>query len=132
MIIGLGTDIVRVSRIENLQKKYGDKFLNRILTAEEQKKFHSLKLEEQKKYLAKRFAAKEAFVKALGLGFNDEISFQDISVVNDKHGKPYYNITNKLDLYIKKLFKITRYSINISISDDTDYANAIAIIEKLD
>ena len=75
MIIGLGTDIVRVSRIENLQKKYGDKFLNRILTAEEQKKFHSLKLEEQKKYLAKRFAAKEAFVKALGLGFNDEISF---------------------------------------------------------
>lgn len=132
MIIGLGTDIVRVSRIEDLQRKYGAKFLSRILTAEEQERFHSLKEEGQKRYLSKRFAAKEAFVKALGVGFNGEVSFQDISVVNDKNGKPHYNINDRLDKYIKKLFNIEKYTINVSISDDVEYANAIAIIEKID
>ncbi len=132
MIVGLGTDIVKISRIESLLQKYGNKFLNRILSIEERNKLVSLAPNMQQKYLAKRFAAKEAFVKALGMGFNGEISFADISVVNDKQGKPYYNISSKLNKYIKNTLNVAEYSIKISISDDADYANAIAIIETSD
>ena len=132
MILGLGTDIVRTSRIASLQKQYKARFLNRILTQEERTKFDSLKPKEQTKYITKRFAAKEALVKALGVGFNGNISFQDISVVNDKHGKPYYNPSPKLHEYILHLFSLKRYVIHLSISDDIGYANATAILEKIE
>lgn len=131
MIIGIGTDLVRISRIENLYKKYNEKFLNKLLSSEEYKKFSSLKNIKGMKYLAKRFAAKEAFVKSLGTGFNSNVYLKDISISNDENGKPYYDISTKLDRYIKNTFNISKYSINLSITDDREYANAIAIIEKL-
>lgn len=133
MIIGLGTDIVRMSRIKSLSEKYGPKFLARILTKDEQNKYNSIEDNGQREaYLTKRFAAKEAFVKALGTGFDSNISFQDISVLNDKNGKPYYNVNDKLDKYVKKLFNLKKYLTHISISDDIEYASAVAIIEKVE
>lgn len=133
MIIGLGTDIVRTSRIKSLSEKYGLKFLDRILTQDEQAKYNSMEDSSQREaYLTKRFAAKEAFVKAIGTGFDGNISFQDISVLNDKNGKPYYNLNDKLDKYIKELFNLKKYLTHISISDDIKYASAVAIIEKIE
>ncbi len=130
MILGLGTDIVRVSRIAHLQQQYNDKFKERLLTPAELSKLSSLKPEDTSKYLAKRFAAKEALVKAIGVGFDGNISLQDISVLNNNLGKPYYDISEKLDKYIMQVFNTAQYRMHLSISDDIEYASAIAIIEK--
>ena len=131
MIIGLGTDLVRISRIENLYKKYTERFLTKLLTTEERVRFDSMKNAQGIKYLAKRFAAKEALAKSLGTGFTAQVHLKDISIANDLKGKPYYNISEKLDKYIRETLKIKKYSINLSITDDREYANAIAIIEKI-
>ena len=80
-------------------------------------------------YLAKRFAAKEALVKAIGTGFGAKISMRDITVKNDKMGKPYYDLTIEFDGTIKELFKIKKYSLHLSISDDKENAIANALIE---
>lgn len=130
MILGLGTDIVRVSRIAHLQQEYNDKFKERLLTPAELSKFSSRNQEDSSKYLAKRFAAKEALVKAMGVGFDGNISFQDISVLNNELGKPYYDISEKLNKYIMQIFNVAQFRMHLSISDDIEYASAIAIIEK--
>jgi len=131
MIVGLGTDLVRVSRIEELYEKHPERFLDRILTIQERSKFDTMNKIQGLKFLAKRFAAKEAFVKSIGTGFNEHVHLKDIAISNDKKGKPYYEIPEKLHQYIQKTLGITKYSINLSITDDREYANAIAIIEKI-
>ncbi|MCH9753697.1 MAG: holo-ACP synthase [Alphaproteobacteria bacterium] len=131
MIIGIGTDLVKISRIEDLYKKFSVKLLERILSNIEQSKFREMNDIKGIRYLAKRFAAKEAFVKSLGTGFNDKVSMNDISIDNDDKGKPYYDINKKLDQYIQNTLNVTKYSINLSITDDREYANAIAIIERV-
>jgi len=131
MIIGIGTDLVKISRIEDLYKKFSDKFLDRLLAKEEQAKFKEMNKIKGVKYLAKRFAAKEALVKSLGTGFNENVHLKDIAINNDAKGKPYYYISKKLDKYIQNTLQIEKYSINLSITDDREYANAIAIIEKI-
>lgn len=129
MIIGIGTDLVKVSRIEEILSKHKEKFINKMLNEKELEKFHSLTLNNSIKFLAKRFAAKEAFAKAIGTGFNKDITLKNIAISNDKTGKPFYDIGNKLDSYIKKNLNVSNYSIHLSITDDREYANAIAIIE---
>jgi holo-[acyl-carrier protein] synthase len=131
MIVGIGTDIIQTARVKELCCKYGDKFLKRVLTLEEQAKCKSLKPEEHAKYLTKRFAAKEAFVKALGTGFNNHASLHDVSIDNDSAGKPYYKLSDKLRDYLISRFNTNKYAIHLSISDTLEYANAIAIIETV-
>jgi holo-[acyl-carrier protein] synthase len=130
MIIGIGTDLVKISRIEEIFDKHKENFINRMLSEKEIEKFNSLTTSHRVKYLAKRFAAKEAFAKAIGTGFNKDVTLKNIAISNDKTGKPFYDIDDKLDSYIKEKLNVSEYSIHLSITDDREYANAIAIIEK--
>jgi holo-[acyl-carrier protein] synthase len=130
MIIGIGTDLVKISRIEEIFDKYKERFINRMLNDKELGKLNSLTPSSRVKYLAKRFAAKEAFAKAIGTGFNKDVTLKNIAISNDKTGKPFYDINDKLDSYIKEKLNVSEYLIHLSITDDREYANAIAIIEK--
>lgn len=122
MIIGIGTDIVQIKRVEKLLTKYGEAFKNRILSNQELKQLELLPLNKHASFLSKRFAAKEAISKALGTGISDRLSFKDIIVLNDKLGKPYVTIT-PLQLPSEESLKI-----NLSIADDYPLAIAFAVI----
>ena len=82
-------------------------------------------------YFSKRFAAKEAFAKALGTGFRDNLNFKDIEIMNDRLGKPYYAKTKKITKLIKKKFKVKSFNCFLSISDEKDYSTAFTIIESI-
>jgi len=125
-IIGNGVDIVENKRIKNSLKIKG--FINKIFTQNEINK--SKKLNNKINYFAKRFAAKEAFVKALGVGFRNNINFNDIDITNDKKGKPLINISNNIKKYLKKKFKLNKYKIFLSLSDEKKHSIAYVIINK--
>ena len=125
-IVGNGVDIIENIRIKNSIKNKN--FISRIFTINEIKK--SQKLNNKINYFAKRFAAKEAFVKALGEGFRNNISFNDIDITNDKKGKPIINISNNIKKFIKKKFKINKFGIFLSLSDEKKYSIAYVIINK--
>ncbi len=125
-IIGNGVDIIKNSRINNSLKIKG--FLNRIFTEKEIQQ--GKKLKNKINFYAKRFAAKEAFVKAIGTGFRSEINFIDIEIKNYKSGKPYILLSKKLKNFLKKKFKIQKYKVFLSISDEKDYSIAFVVIDK--
>ena len=106
-IIGNGVDIIKNSRINNSLKIKG--FLNRIFTEKEIKQ--GTKLKNKINFYAKRFAAKEAFVKAIGTGFRSDINFIDIEIKNYKNGKPYISLSKKLNNFLQKKFKIQKYKV---------------------
>ena len=95
MIYGIGTDVVEVSRIKQSLDKYGARLAKKILTLEEMEAFQASSLKEN--FLAKRFAAKEAFSKAMGTGLRDEINLQGISVKHNKIGKPSFKFDKKIN-----------------------------------
>ena len=125
-ILGIGVDIIQNKRIKDSIKNH--KFKDRIYSTNE------IKLSNYSKnkigYFSKRFAAKEAFAKALGTGFRDNLNFKDIEIMNDKLGKPYYSKTKKITQIIKKEFKVKNLKCFLSISDEKEYSTAFAIIEK--
>jgi holo-[acyl-carrier protein] synthase len=82
-------------------------------------------------FFSNRFAAKESFAKALGTGFRNNLNFKDIEIVNDKLGKPFYLINNKIKQIIKKNKKIVNFELFLSISDEKDYSIAFTIIQKI-
>jgi len=125
-IIGNGVDIVENKRIKNSLKNKS--FINRVFTRNEINK--SNKLNNKVNYYAKRFAAKEAFVKALGEGFRNNINFNDIDVTNDKKGKPNINISSNIKNFLKKKIKLSKYKIFLSMSDEKKYSIAYVIINK--
>ena len=125
-IVGNGVDIVENKRIEKSLKIKG--FVNRIFTKQEINK--SKKLSNKINYFSKRFAAKEAFVKAIGVGFRENIKFSDIEIINDKKGKPLVNISFNIKNLIKKKFNLKKYKIFLSLSDEKKYSIAYVIIEK--
>ena len=126
IIIGNGVDIIKNSRINSSLKIKG--FLNRIYTKKEIQQ--GKKLKNRINFYAKRFAAKEAFVKAIGTGFRSEINFIDIEIKNYKNGKPYILLSNKLKYFLKKKFKIRKYKVFLSLSDEKDYSIAFVVIDK--
>ena len=126
-IIGNGVDIVENSRIKNSLKIKG--FIDRIFTKSEIDR--SKKIKNKISYFAKRFAAKEAFVKAIGEGFRSNINFNDINIINDKKGKPLINISNNIKNVIKKKFKLNKYKIFLSLSDEKKHSIAFVIINKI-
>ena len=128
MIYGIGTDVVEVVRIKESIEKYGDKLAKKILTDEEMIAYKSSTLKEN--FLAKRFAAKEAFSKALGTGFRMNLNFKDIEVVNDKKGKPYYVKNKKITKIVQNKFKIKNFNSFLSITDEKDYSTAFTIIQS--
>ena len=125
-VIGLGTDIVNINRIKKIYSKYGNHFLNKILT-ESEKKFEKTSSKSKKiSTLAKRFAAKEAISKAIGYGFSNGVHFKDIEICNDKSGKPFANLNGKAKSIVKKISR--KYNIFLSLSDDKPWAVATALI----
>ena len=125
-IIGNGVDIIKNSRINNSLKIKG--FLNRIFTEKEIQQ--GKKLKNKINFYAKRFAAKEAFVKAIGTGFRSNINFIDIEIKNDKNGMPYISLSKKLNNFLQKKFKIQKYKVFLSLSDEKDYSIAFVVIDK--
>ena len=125
-ILGIGVDIIENKRIKNSIKN--SKFKNRIYSTKELKQSSLSK--NKVGYFSKRFAAKEAFAKALGIGFRNNLNFKDIEVINDKKGKPYYNKTKKITKFVQKNFKVKNFNCFLSISDEKDYSTAFTIIES--
>ena len=124
-ILGNGVDIVKNSRIKNSIKN--KKFIKRIYTLTEINISNSRKINKVE-YFAKRFAAKEAFVKAIGTGFSKNINFKDINIKNRKNGKPFININNKLKKIILNKFKISKLKCFLSMSDEKNYSISFVII----
>ena len=126
-ILGIGVDIIENKRIGKSIKN--SKFKNRIYSSKELAQSSLIK--NKISFFSKRFAAKEAFAKALGTGFRKNLNFKDIEIINDKMGKPYYNKTSKITKLIKKKFKVKKFNCFLSISDESDYSTAFTIIQSL-
>jgi holo-[acyl-carrier protein] synthase len=125
-IYGIGTDIINIKRLEKSLNKNGVRFRNKIFTKKEMLYCDSKK--KPSSYYAKRFAAKEAFVKALGTGFRQKITFKNIEVSNDNFGKPSIKIKGFVASFLKKKIKNKKYKIYLSLSDDLPWAQATVII----
>ena len=126
-IVGIGVDIIENKRIKNSLKNL--KFKKRIYSTKE---LAQSSLSKNKVgFFSKRFAAKEAFAKALGTGFRGNLNFKDIEIVNDKKGKPYYLKSKKISKIIYKNFNIKKYNCFLSISDEKDYSTAFTIIQSI-
>jgi holo-[acyl-carrier protein] synthase len=125
-IFGIGTDIVNIKRLQKSLKKNGNKFKNKVFTQNEITYCESKK--NSSAYYAKRFAAKEAFAKALGTGFRKNITFKNIVISNNNYGKPTINIKGPVNSYLKRKIKNKKYKIYLSLSDDLPWAQATVII----
>ena len=126
-IFGIGVDIVENNRFKKLLKK--KKFVNRIFS---KKELHIYKNKRNKMlYLSKRFSAKEAFVKSLGTGFRNNLCFKDISILNDKKGKPYFLFNKKLKNILKKKYKLNNFKAYLSLSDEKKHSVSYVVLQKL-
>ena len=124
MIYGIGTDLVNIDRVKMILSKNRDGFVKRILSEHEQALFANKA--DSAAYCAKRFAAKEAFAKALGTGIGRVVGFQDLTVRNNENGKPHFIPSEKLRLY---LLKKGVNQAHLSISDESQNAVAFVILE---
>ena len=151
MILGIGQDVCDATRIRSTINRFGARFTHRIYTQNERNKCEARR--NKVDCYARRFAAKEACSKALGVGFRNNINFNDIDITNDKKGKPLINISNNIKIYLKKKFKLNKYkifpggallrlqslcpsglnpSIELSITDDRRLAFAIVIVSGIE
>ena len=124
-ILGVGVDLVKNNRIKTLIKNKA--FILRTYGKNEIK--FAKNILNRSNYFSKRFAAKEAFAKALGTGFRNNLNFKDIEILNDKLGKPYYLKSDKINSIVNKIFKTKKYNLFLSISDEKDYSVAFTIVQ---
>ena len=125
-IFGIGTDIVNIKRMDNSLKKYGLHFKNKIFSKKEI--LYCEKRKNSSSFYAKRFAAKEAFSKALGTGIKKGIYFKNIEITNDDLGKPSIKLNGATAAFLKKKLKKKKYYVHLSLSDDRPWAQATVII----
>ena len=123
-IYGIGTDIVKVSRIKKLVDKKSS--TTRLFYKDEISKCNKTK--NIYNCFAKRFAAKEAFSKALGTGISKGIKFNEIAVMNEKNGKPFIKLLHNTKKNVEKKIKKKRYKISLSLTDEENYAVAFVTI----
>ena len=127
MILGIGTDVVSIERIAGVLERHGERFVNRVLTAEERARYDRAK--DKASHLAKRWAAKEAFSKAIGTGFNQGVFMKDIGVVNLPSGAPTLALTGgakaKLDAMTPPGHAV---DIHVTLTDDHPWAQAFVIL----
>ena len=124
IIFGIGTDIVSIDRIKSSMKNKN--FIKRIFEKKEILKCRKIK--KNINCLAKRFAAKEAFSKALGTGISNGINFNEIVVLNKKSGKPYLSLTGKTKKIFNTKFRGKKIKISLSLSDEKNFAVAFVTI----
>ena len=125
-ILGIGVDIVDNTRINKSLRS--NLFLKRIFTSKEIA--NSKRFKNKIAYYSKRFAAKEAFSKSIGTGFREGFNFKDISIINNKLGKPSFFINNKIKKIVKKQFNVSSFNFFLSISDEKKYSIAYVILQK--
>lgn len=125
MIYGIGIDVIQPHRVARLFEKYGDRFVKRVLTPLEQPRF--ARSAQPVLYLANRFAAKEAFSKAMGTGFRYPVTLQCISVVQNSAGKPSLAFNDALDEMVRRNGIIGHH---LTISDESNLACACVVLEK--
>lgn len=125
MIIGTGIDLVKVSRIEDLFEKRGERFARHVLHEKELPEYQASKY--QSRFLAKRFAVKEAATKALGTGQARRVLLRHFYVIHDDHGKPILKADGQAEILCKELGV---NAMHVSISDEDEYAVANVILEK--
>ena len=124
MIFGIGTDIVRVGRIRDDLSRFGDRFAERILTKNELLEFHQNA--NKANFLARRFAAKEAAVKAMGTGFSNGVQLHDIEVTHDAQGKPMLAFHGRAREFMQERSVAVAH---ISLADEQDHAVAFVTLE---
>jgi len=129
MIYGIGTDIIQISRIEEALARHGDRFAEKILGQEELDKYHRRKSKVEARgvrFLASRFAAKEAFSKAIGLGMRMPMTWRAMQTLNAPSGKPLVVTSGTLQEFMEQ----NGLTAQVSITDEADYAVAFVIVEK--
>jgi holo-[acyl-carrier protein] synthase len=124
MIFGIGTDIVAVARIREGLEKHAERYAEHILMPEEREEFSAA--QDPARFLAKRFAAKEAFSKAFGTGLRAPITLHTVGVGHNELGKPHYIFTDE----VATLLRESKLSAMLSISDEKEYVVAVALIEQ--
>ncbi|WWP01762.1 MAG: holo-ACP synthase [Candidatus Dasytiphilus stammeri] len=124
-ILGLGADLIKIRRIEEVVYRFGDKFANRILCNLELEKY--LLDRYPIRFLAKSFAIKEAAAKAFGTGIGSGITFKDFEVFKDKYGKPYLRCWQKAALILNNIGVIR---LHLTLTDEKDYVYALVLIEN--
>lgn len=123
MIYGIGTDIVAIKRLQSMWERHGEKALQRLLAPQEMTDF--AKSADKGRFLAKRFAAKEAFSKALGTGIRPPAVLSAIAVSHDELGKPILDFCGQL----AEMVENKGFIAHLSLSDEADYAIAYVILE---
>ena len=135
MILGIGNDLIDIRRIERLLDRFGNRFIKRIFTDLEYtkgQKYLSINRSRSVAYYAKRFAAKEACVKALGTGFRSSISWQEIEVVSLSSGQPTLNLIGEAWRRLKHITPPNMTAqIHLSLTDDYPFAHAIVVISAI-
>ncbi|BFM51007.1 holo-ACP synthase [Marinomonas sp. THO17] len=127
MIIGVGTDLVEIARVANSIERLGERFVDRILTEQEKQRWQAISHPDQANaYVAKRFAAKEAAVKALGTGIGSGVSFQHFNVINLPSGQPCLEVADNIKARFDQ--EIRWY---LSLTDEIAYAQAFVILEAI-
>ena len=124
-VIGIGTDLVNIKRVEKILKSNSKNFIKKILHKEEK-----LPKKITAEIIAKKFAAKESFAKAIGTGIGKTLNFTDICIDHNKSGKPIIKLDNKVKLKVLKKLKVKKANFFLSISDDYPFALATVIISK--
>ena len=125
MIHGVGTDIAAVARLAALYEKHGERALEKLLAPAEREAFD--RASDKGRFLAKRFAAKEAFGKALGIGVAAPVTLPNVAVEHDALGKPFFDYAPEL----AALMRERGFVAHLSISDEKDYATAFVVVEHL-
>ena len=124
-IFGIGTDLVNINRVQRLYDKYGQKFVDKILLPEEKKLLQSHT--NPVKFLANRFAGKEAAAKAFGTGFSQGVNWKDIGVTRHRSGQPKLLFSKRIKALIAEKEIL---SAHISLTDDHPWAAAVVVLEK--
>lgn len=123
MVLGIGIDIIEISRVKESIENFGDRFLNKVYTENELN--YCLSKMNKYQHLAARFAAKEAVYKALSTGWKEELSWHNIEIFNESSGMPFAKLHGKLESFLKD-----EKELKISISHSKDYVACVAIIYK--
>ncbi|TCS34330.1 holo-[acyl-carrier protein] synthase [Paucimonas lemoignei] len=129
MIYGIGTDIIQISRVEAAVARHGDRFAEKVLGPQELEKYHRRKAKvpvRGLRFLATRFAAKEAFSKAIGLGMRMPMTWRSMQTLNAPSGKPIVVASGALQEFMEQ----NGLSAQVTITDEADYAVAFVIVEK--
>lgn len=131
MIFGIGADLVDIPRIESLLLHFGESFVRKVLTPLEQTIYHDKPSPKRAAFLAKRFAAKEALLKALGTGLTSGISWHDMEITSTPSGAPYMSLSGQARAHALTASDGKEFKAHLSLSDSQTLAQAFVTLESI-